>query len=85
MHTMPSFLGKNIKLRECDTSQADNPRKIWQLKIVFFRFDDDNTMSYNYILSVTYTWTSRLNAYNPIHCKEDKDKEGNDLCAHNVC
>ena len=37
-----------------------------------FRFDDDNNMSYRYILSITYTEMVQLNTYNPIYCNENK-------------
>ena len=32
----------------------------------YFRFDDDDNMSYRYILSITYTEMGQLNTYNPI-------------------
>ena len=38
----------------------------------YFRFDDDNNMSYSYILSITYTEMGQLNTYNPIYCNENK-------------
>ena len=38
----------------------------------YFRFDDDNNMSYRYILSITYTEMGQLNSYNPIYCNENK-------------
>ena len=38
----------------------------------YFRFDDDNNMSYRYILSISYTEMGQLNIYNPIYCKEKK-------------
>ena len=33
-----------------------------------FWFDDDNNMSYRYILSITFTEMDQLNIYNPIYC-----------------
>ena len=35
-------------------------------KVGYFRFDDDNNMSYRYILSITYTEMGQLNTYNPM-------------------
>ena len=40
----------------------------------YFRFDDDNNMSFRYILSITYTEMRQLNTYNPIYCNENKSK-----------
>ena len=34
----------------------------------YFWFDDDNNMSYRYILSITYIEMGQLNTYNPIYC-----------------
>ena len=31
--------------------------------------DDDNNMSYWYILSITFTQMGQLNTYNPMYCK----------------
>ena len=33
----------------------------------YFQFDDDNKMSYRYILSITYTEMGQLNTYNPLY------------------
>ena len=41
-------------------------------KGVYFRFDDDNNMSYWYILSFTYTEMGQLNTYNSIYWNENK-------------
>ena len=38
----------------------------------YIRFDDDNNMSYRYILSVTCTEMGQLSTYNPIYCNENK-------------
>ena len=38
----------------------------------YFRFDDDNNMSYRYIHSITYTEMGQLNIYNPIYCNENE-------------
>ena len=38
----------------------------------YFRFDDDNNMSYRSTLSITYTEMGQLNTYNPIYCNENK-------------
>ena len=38
----------------------------------YLRFDDDNNMSYRYILSIVYTEMGQLNTYNPIYCYENK-------------
>ena len=37
----------------------------------YLRFDDDNNMSYRYILSITYTEMGQLSTY-PICCNENK-------------
>ena len=34
--------------------------------------DDDNNMSYRYILSITYAEMGQLNTYNPIYFNENK-------------
>ena len=38
----------------------------------YFRFDDDNNMSYRYIISVSYTEMGQFNTYNSIYCNENK-------------
>ena len=39
----------------------------------YFRLvDDDNNMSYRYIISTTYTEMGQLNTYNSIYCNENK-------------
>ena len=38
----------------------------------FLRFDDDNNMSYRYILSITWTEMGQLNTYNPIYCNNNE-------------
>ena len=38
----------------------------------YFRFDDDNNMSYRYIFSITYAEMGQLNTSNPIYCNENK-------------
>ena len=45
-----------------DHEKYDNNGKGW-----YFRFDDDNNMSYKYILSMTWTEMGQLNTYNPIY------------------
>ena len=51
------------------TSQAHNHEKYNNNgKGGYFRFDDDNNMSYRYILSITYTEMGQLNTYSPIYC-----------------
>ena len=54
-------------LRHTTTEKYDNNGKGG-----YFRFDDDNNMSYRYILSITYTEMGQLNTYNPIYCNENK-------------
>ena len=38
----------------------------------YFRFDDENKMSYKYILSITKTEMGKLNTCNPIYSNEIK-------------
>ena len=57
----------NKHLRHTTTGKYDNNGKG-----EYFRFDDDNNMSYRYILSVTYTEMGQLSTYNPIYCNENK-------------
>ena len=38
----------------------------------YFRFDDDNNMSYRYSISITFIEMGQLNTYNPIYCIENK-------------
>ena len=55
------------------SSQAHNHGKYDNNgKVGHSRLDDDNNMSYRYILSITYTEMSQLNTYNPIYCNEIK-------------
>ena len=45
--------------------QAHNHRKIlYIMGKIDFRFDDENDMSYKYILTVIWTWMSWFNTYN---------------------
>ena len=55
----------NTHLRHTTTERYNNG------KGGCFRFDDDNNMSYRYILSITYTEMGQLNTYNPIYCNEN--------------
>ena len=48
----------------------DNNGKGW-----YFRFDDDNNMSYKYILSITWTEMGQLNTYNSIYFKDKGNRE----------
>ena len=57
----------NKQLRHTATEKFDNNGKDG-----YIRFDDDNNMSYRYILSITYTEMGQLNTYNPIYCNENK-------------
>ena len=57
----------NKHLRHTTTEKYDNNGKVG-----YFRFDDDNNMSYRYILSITYTEMGQLNIYNPIYCNENE-------------
>ena len=45
----------------------DNNGKVW-----YFRFVDDNNMSYKYILLINWTEHGQLNTYNPIYCNGNK-------------
>ena len=57
------------------TSISDTqPRKKYDIngKGGHFRFDNDNNLSYRYIISITYTEMGQLNIYNPIFCNENK-------------
>ena len=54
-------------LRHTTTEKYDNNGKGG-----YFRYDDDNNMSYRYIISVTYTEIGQLGTYNPIYCNENK-------------
>ena len=57
----------NRHLRHTATEKYDNNGKGGYL-----RFDDDNNMSYRYILSITCTKMGQLNTYNPIYCNETR-------------
>ena len=57
----------NKHLRHTATEKYDN-----NVKGGYFRFDDDNNMSYRCILSIAYTEMCQLNTYNPIYCNENK-------------
>ena len=48
----------------------DNNGKGW-----YFRFDDENNMSYKYILSITRTEMGQLNIYNPIYFNDKGNRE----------
>ena len=62
-------------LRYATTERHKNNGKGW-----YFWFEDDNRMSYKYILSINWTCTGPLNTCSPICCK---DKEGNrENCIH---
>ena len=58
---------RNRHLRHTATEKYDNSGKG-----EYFRFDDDNNMSYRYILSITCTEMDQLNTYNPIYCNETR-------------
>ena len=57
----------NKHLRHTTTEKYDNHGKDG-----YFQFDDDNDMSYRYILPTTYTEMGQLNTYNPIYWNENK-------------
>ena len=57
----------NKHLRPTTTEKYDNNGKGGHL-----RFDDDNKMSYRYILSINYTEMGQLNTHNPMYCNENK-------------
>ena len=48
----------------------DNNGKGW-----YFRFVDDNNMSYKYILSITWPEMGQLNTYNPIYFNDKGHRE----------
>ena len=56
--------------RHTTTEKYDNNGKGW-----YFRFDDDNDMSYKYILSITWTEMGQLNTYNPIYFNDKGNRE----------
>ena len=53
-----------------DHGKNDNYGKSW-----YFRFDDDNNMSYRYILSITWIEMGQLNTYNPIYFNDKCNRE----------
>ena len=59
------------KLHNNDENKIpDNSGQGW-----YFRFDDDNNMSYRYVLSITWTETGQLNTYNPIYFNDKGNRE----------
>ena len=60
----------NKHLRHKTTEKYDNNGKGW-----YFQFDDDNKMSYKYILSITWTEMGQLNTYNPIYFNDKGNRE----------
>ena len=51
------------------TTENDNNGKGW-----YFRFDDDDNMvSYKYILSITKTWMRQFNTYSPTCFEENQE------------
>ena len=58
---------RNKHLRHTTTEKYDNNRKGG-----YFQFDDDDNMSYRYILLITYTEMGQLTIYNPIFYYENK-------------
>ena len=67
VYAMSNRISCKKHLRHTTTEKYDNSGKGG-----YFRFDDDNNMSYRYILSITYTEMDQLNTYNPIFCNENK-------------
>ena len=57
----------NKHLRHTTTEKYDNNEKGG-----YFLFDDDNNMSYRYILSITYTEMGQLSKYSPRCYHENK-------------
>ena len=57
----------NKHLRHTTNEEYDNNGKGG-----YFRFNDDNNMSYRYILSITWTEMGQLNTYNPTYCYDNK-------------
>ena len=55
----------------------DNNGKGW-----YFWFDDDNNMSYKYILSITWTEMGQLNTYNPIYFNDKGNLEDKQHVRH---
>ena len=60
----------NKHLKHTTTEKYDNNGKGWYL-----RFDDDNNMSYKYILSITWPEMCQLNTYNPIYFNDKCNRE----------
>ena len=52
------------------TEKYDNNGKGWYL-----RFDDDNNMSYKYILLTTWTEMGQWSTYNPIYFNDKGNRE----------
>ena len=67
VYTISDKILCNKHLRHTTTEKYESNEKDG-----YFRFDDDNNMSYKYILSITYTEMGQLNTYNPIYCNENK-------------
>ena len=67
IYAISNRIWRNEHLRHTTTEKYDNNEKGG-----YFRFDDDNNMSYRYILSITYTEMGQLNTYNPINWNENK-------------
>ena len=59
----PAFPGYD-HLRHTATKIYDSIGKGW-----YFRLDDDNKMSYNYILSITSIWMGQCDTYNHTCCR----------------
>ena len=52
------------------TTEKYNNEKGWN-----FQYDDDNNMSYKYILSITWTEMGQLDTYNPIYFNDKGNRD----------
>ena len=74
--SFPDIYMKQLIEYDGTTTSGTQPRKIsQQWENLYIRFDDDNKINGIYIISITYNWMSRLNHYNRIYCKEDKESD----------
>ena len=67
VYAINNIIWCNKHLRHTTTEKYDNNGKGG-----YFRYDDDNNMSYRYILSISYTEMCQSNPYNPIYWNENK-------------
>ena len=58
----------NKHLRHPTTEKYDNNGNGGYFRFDDDKFDDDNNMSYRYILSITYIEMGQLITHNPVYC-----------------